>query len=174
MNTSVKNEDTKENMMDAIEIIQDALIDLYLNVKVWTKDEIQNFHDGDLADEWDNLYQTSPIDLIGYIQTSVEILMKIKVDDYLASEKSKKWDGKGNKDWVGTEEWFDGFERTISTVTSKPPPDDYEEIIQKYEADIRNHIKVEQQMKLHSDSVIDKLEDKEKEYDQLEKQVLMI
>ncbi len=42
-------------------------------------------------------------------------------------------------------------------------------MICKYEADIRNHIKIEQQMKLHSDSVIDKLEDKEKEVMKLEK-----
>ena len=40
----------------------------------------------------------------------------------------------------------------------------YEELIQKYEGDIRNHIRIEQQMKLHSDSVLSKLEDKEKEY----------
>ncbi len=44
-------------------------------------------------------------------------------------------------------------------------------MIQKFEADIRNHIKIEQQMKLHSDSVIDKLEDKEKECDKLEKRL---
>lgn len=44
-------------------------------------------------------------------------------------------------------------------------------MIQKYEADIRNHIKVEQQMKLHSDSVIDKLEEKEKECSGLEEEV---
>lgn len=41
----------------------------------------------------------------------------------------------------------------------------YEELIQKYESDIRNHIRIEQQMKLHSDSVLNKLEDKEKAYD---------
>ena len=44
-------------------------------------------------------------------------------------------------------------------------PTIYEELIQKYEGDIRNHIRIEQQMKLHSDSVINKLEDKEKQYD---------
>ena len=44
-------------------------------------------------------------------------------------------------------------------------PTIYEELIQKYEGDIRNHIRIEQQMKLHSDSVLNKLEDKEKEYD---------
>ena len=49
------------------------------------------------------------------------------------------------------------------------PNSEYEKMIQKFEADIRNHIKIEQQMKLHSDSVIDKLEDKEKECDKLEK-----
>ena len=43
----------------------------------------------------------------------------------------------------------------------------YEELIQKYEGDIRNHIRIEQQMKLHSDSVVSKLEDKEKEYDKI-------
>ena len=43
----------------------------------------------------------------------------------------------------------------------------YEELIQKYEGDIRNHIRIEQQMKLHSDSVINKLEDKEKQYDKV-------
>lgn len=46
-------------------------------------------------------------------------------------------------------------------------PTIYEEVIQKYENDIRNHIRIEQQMKLHSDSVINKLEDKEKEYDRM-------
>lgn len=43
----------------------------------------------------------------------------------------------------------------------------YEELIQKYESDIRNHIRIEQQMKLHSDSVLNKLEDKEKSYDKI-------
>jgi hypothetical protein len=43
----------------------------------------------------------------------------------------------------------------------------YEELIQKYEGDIRNHIRIEQQMKLHSDSVVSKLEDKEKEFEKM-------
>ena len=46
-------------------------------------------------------------------------------------------------------------------------PTIYEELIQKYEGDIRNHIRIEQQMKLHSDSVLNKLEDKEKQYERM-------
>ena len=33
-------EETQRNILDAIEIIQEALIDLYLNVKVRTKEEV--------------------------------------------------------------------------------------------------------------------------------------
>ena len=47
---------TKENVLEAMEILQDALIDLYLNVKVWTKDEIWQFKQGDLEAERENLY----------------------------------------------------------------------------------------------------------------------
>lgn len=77
-----------DDMLDAIAVIQEALIDLYLNVKVRSKDEINDYDDEDLTKERENLYMTSPIDLINYIQTSVEILMNIKVEDYLAHQKS--------------------------------------------------------------------------------------
>ena len=111
--------------------------------------------------------------------------MNIKVDEYLQSEKFKK--GKASKrrqireSGTNQDFWDDpgkerGLCRTITTdslsiQTEREPPKDYEEMIQKYEADIWNHIKIEQQMKLHSDSVIDKLEDKEKEVSKLEKKI---
>lgn len=62
----------------------------------------------------------------------------------------------------GTTESFIPFSQRTSMTHA---PTIYEELIQKYEGDIRNHIRIEQQMKLHSDSVINKLEDKEKQYD---------
>jgi hypothetical protein len=46
---------------------------------------------------------------------------------------------------------------------------DYEEVIQKFEGDIRKHIRIEQQMKLHSESLQQKIEDKEKEIDKINK-----
>jgi hypothetical protein len=61
--------------------------DLYLNVKVRSKDEITMYDEEDLVKERENLYMTSPIDLINYIQTSVEILMNIKVEDYMEHQK---------------------------------------------------------------------------------------
>ena len=38
----------------------------------------------------------------------------------------------------------------------------YEQQLQKHEAEVRNHIKVEQQLKLHIECVQDKLDDTEK------------
>lgn len=36
-----------------------------------------------------------------------------------------------------------------SFVSLDEPPKDYEMMLQKYEAEVRNHIKIEQQLKLH-------------------------
>jgi hypothetical protein len=63
----------------------------------------------------------------------------------------------------GTESFVPFSQRTLMTHA----PTIYEELIQKYEGDIRNHIRIEQQMKLHSDSVINKLEDREKQHDKI-------
>jgi predicted RNase H-like nuclease (RuvC/YqgF family) len=68
-----------------------------------------------------------------------------------------------NEDREGSESFIPFSQRTSMTHA----PTIYEELIQKYEGDIRNHIRIEQQMKLHSDSVINKLEDKEKQYDKI-------
>jgi hypothetical protein len=55
--------------------------------------------------------------------------------------------------------------KSFTTDTLK----DYEEVIQKFEGDIRKHIRIEQQMKLHSESLQQKIEDKEKEIDKINK-----
>lgn len=51
---------------------------------------------------------------------------------------------------------------------------EYEEIIQKFEGDIRKHIRIEQQMKLHSESLQQKIEDNEKEIDKINKGILTL
>ncbi len=74
-----------------------------------------------------------------------------------------------NKDDLLNEvlESSDSFVAFSNRTSLTHAPTIYEEVIQKYENDIRNHIRIEQQMKLHSDSVINKLEDKEKEFNRM-------
>ena len=57
---------------------------------------------------------------------------------------------------------------SISMQSDKEPPKEYEELIQKLEGDVRMHIMIEQQMKLHSEDVQEKLDEKEKELDQID------
>jgi hypothetical protein len=45
------------------------------------------------------------------------------------------------------------------------PPKEYEQQLQQYEFEVRNHIKVEQQLKLHIEVLQDKVEEMEKERD---------
>ena len=47
------------------------------------------------------------------------------------------------------------------------PPKEYEQQLQQYEAEVRNHIKVEQQLKLHIEVINEKLEECEKEKETL-------
>lgn len=49
-----------------------------------------------------------------------------------------------------------------SAISGDDAPGEYEQMLQKYEAEVRNHIKIEQQLKLHIECVQDKLEDQEK------------
>jgi septal ring factor EnvC (AmiA/AmiB activator) len=49
------------------------------------------------------------------------------------------------------------------------PPKDYELMLIKYEAEVRNHIKIEQQLKLHIECLQDKLEDAERSAKNAEK-----
>ena len=46
-----------------------------------------------------------------------------------------------------------------SEVSSAEPPKDYEAMLQKLEAEVRNHIRVEQQLKLHIETMQFKMEE---------------
>lgn len=69
------NEDPEE--------IRSQLIELFLNVKVRSKDEISEFDETSLEEERQKLNESSILTLINYIKTSIEILMSLKVEDYL-------------------------------------------------------------------------------------------
>jgi chromosome segregation ATPase len=51
------------------------------------------------------------------------------------------------------------------------PPKEYEQQLQQYEAEVRNHIKVEQQLKLHIEVLNEKIEEFEKEKEELRMQI---
>lgn len=58
--------------------------------------------------------------------------------------------------------------RSIDPMDPDGAPNNYENIIQKLEAEVRNHISVQQQLKLYIESYQQKLEDEEGAVDEIE------
>ena len=72
------------------------------------------------------LRELSPIELIEYVRSSIEILMNLKLEELEQQRKEAK-----------------EIDESFSSIRSKEgPPQEYEEIIQKLEAEIRSHISV--------------------------------
>jgi hypothetical protein len=65
--------------------MKQALIDLYLSVKIRTNDEIDIYDEEKLSEERKNLQGAGKVDcltLIEYIKLSIEILMNMKQEDF--------------------------------------------------------------------------------------------
>ena len=95
--------------------LRKSLIDLYLNVKVRNEDEIANYDKERHEEERNELLKTEPILIISYIKSSMEVLLDLK-----DAKKSTK--------------------TSMQSVTELQ--DNYEEQIQKLEAETRMHIRV--------------------------------
>ena len=72
------------------------------------------------------------------------------------SKKEEKRKARRSKTYTEGDDIVDESE---SAASGEEAPSEYESMLQKYEAEVRNHIKIEQQLKLHIECVQDKLED---------------
>ena len=119
--------------------------------------------------------------MLDYIKTSIEILMQIKDEGNENNGKGKDKDANGTNranlrglgidnlpiSNINTNRGGDLNETGLSSTFKSIdlPPKEYEQQLQQYEAEVRNHIKVEQQLKLHIEVLNERIEefDKEKE-----------
>ena len=107
--------------------------------------------------------ETSPFTILEYIKTSIEILMNMKMEEQQEMrECRKKRRSKQPGKTGGAVEGDEDLESESGVSCAEGAPSEYEQMLQKYEAEVRNHIKIEQQLKLHIECVQDKLEDQEK------------
>ena len=180
-----------EMSIQDIRNIKEAIIDLYLAIKIRSTDELDQINDDGLKDEKTKLMESVDcFQILEYIRSSIEIIMNLKIDDLEKNENSKRKDGQSGlpSEQVtsrGQETDVDGIsvesknliqqsmkeallhmvKTTKATkMTAKgEPPKEYEKIIQKLEADIRGHIRLEHEMKIHMDYLEAKVEKFEKE-----------
>ena len=125
--------------------LEDAVIELYLDVKVRTNDEVNSiiltsmqiaaFNEEKYEEEKKSLKAADPFAIIDYIRSSVEVLMNLKVEE---DQKSPTGESSAQKSEVQNPDSLNG----------------YEAMLQKLEEEIRNHVRVEQQLKLQIETIL--------------------
>jgi hypothetical protein len=103
-----------------------------LSVKIRSNEEIDNYNEEKLVTERTKLQQVSPFMILEYIKTSIEILMNMKMEDAQTKKRPSK------ADQSDCESVMSGVETPDKEIA------DYEKMLIKYEASVRNHIKIEQ------------------------------
>lgn len=86
--------------------VREGIIDLYLNVKIRSSDEVSyvqaiqawiqiaNFSDELMEEERERLFKVDSIEVLEYIKQSVEILMNMKGDEYDQYIKNREYQEK--------------------------------------------------------------------------------
>lgn len=169
-------------------MVRKSILDLFLNVKIRSQEEIAAMDENAIELEKEKLKNVDTIDLIDYIKQSVEILMHMRMEEFElfkqnweTQERIRKAKLKEEKDNlkkkvtkeraqtcntkffdklkhellsndsqssfdVGTEK---GQERRAYCANLDKQARGYQELLIKLEGDVRQHIRVEQQLKLH-------------------------
>ena len=187
--------------------IKEAIIDLYLAIKIRSTEELDKINDGNLKTEKEKLMDNvDAFQILEYIRSSIEIIMNLKIEDLERNDdknpNSKKPTTKNQIDQITDDisalSIPGGNETSISAISVESKnliqqsmkdallhmienketrdainykkcaktggaPMVYEKIIQKLEADIRGHIRLEHEMKIHMDYLEGKVEKFEKE-----------
>ena len=92
------------------------------------------------------------MDIINYIRESFHIIINIKVEDEI------------NK----------FIEKSGKNIHDENAAEDYESLLRKEEAEIRQHIAIEHQFKLHLDNFIEKISELEKDNYLLAKKIVSL
>jgi hypothetical protein len=71
----------KESLDYSYEALKEAVLELYLSVKIRSDEEIDNYNENFFKDEKGQMAHVDGFTLIDYIKTSIEILMNMKVEE---------------------------------------------------------------------------------------------
>jgi hypothetical protein len=104
-----------------------------------------------LKQDKENLKKLPILDIINYIKTSLLIVIKIKLKEELEKQKDEKIQKK---------------------ISEEIAAEDYETLLRKEEAEIRQHISIEHQFKLHSEYLEQRITELEDNNFILEKKIV--
>lgn len=150
--------------------LKEAIIDLYLAIKIRSTEELDKIDDDHLSKEKTKLLKQDGFQILEYIRSSIEIIMNLKIEDLEREMNQKKSSNKGGdvsssaqssvsskfvhqsmKESLAIENKMESQKGNIQVDFDKEkddkgnsdnPPKEYEKMLQKLEADIRGHIRV--------------------------------
>jgi hypothetical protein len=97
-----------------------------------------------LLKERKRLKDIDPFTILDYIKTSIEILMNMKREEEDTDPKDKKKPKhKRTKSNNNSSSGVLVSDTESMLSSTDDPPKDYEAMLQKYEGEVRNHIKIE-------------------------------
>ena len=132
-----------ESELDKVKL---ELINLYLNIKIRTQDEVNSLTKENLLLESENIYNLPILDIIEYIKSTIDIIVSIQVDMKINDYKN-------------------------SLNEDSNTPTKYEILLQKLEASLRQHIAYEHQFKIEYEKLVVKNEEIDNEKKQLELEI---
>ncbi|CDW79975.1 UNKNOWN [Stylonychia lemnae] len=204
----MSNSDNK-SIATELKNLKEAIIDLYLAIKIRSTEELDKIDESHLEKEKKKLLKQDGFQILEYIRSSIEIIMNLKIEDLEKEMSMKKQGDSGNdmnsSSYSVTSASFvhasmkealansqhghvesqkgnlvrDDNNSKKNSQQSEEPPKEYEKMLQKLESDIRGHIRLEHEMKIHLDYLegrVEELENQnvkfEKEKKRLDKQFL--
>ena len=120
-----------ENELDKIKL---ELINLYLNIKIRTQEEVNSLTEENLLSEAENIMNLPLLDVIEYVKSTIDIIVSIKVDTKI-------------------KEYKDSLNEDNNAAT------EYETLLQKLESSLRQHIAYEHQIKIEYEKLLIKVEE---------------
>jgi len=101
--------------------LQQALIGLYLSVKVRSKQDVESYSKGKQEEEEESLKEADPFLIIEYVKSSIDILMNCQMERAVQMAEAK---------------------REAENESRQDCPRDLEQLTQSLEAEVRLHIRV--------------------------------
>ena len=135
--------------------IEDAIIDLYLNVKIRKQEDIDMYNNNLKQKEINLLKKHSPLTIIEYIKSSIEILVNLRVQEKLL-----------DKDVKSSNESL-----RQNTTTNSSSVNYYEELLKEQEHELRKKAQREMQLKFKIESMELKIKELEYSLSQLESNI---
>eukprot|EP00347_Sterkiella_histriomuscorum_P012990 403366438 len=202
-----QNQQSSNNAGVELKNLKEAIIDLYLAIKIRSTEELDRIDEDHLDKEKKKLLKQDGFQILEYIRSSIEIIMNLKIEDLEKEMSMKRNHNPGesgqnshndmnssgysitsasfvhasmkealansqhgyNTDslkGLGARNNNNQLQQNQSTTNaggavSEEPPKEYEKMLQKLESDIRGHIRLEHEMKIHLDYLEGRVEELE-------------